>query len=385
MRRTKLVLLALLAFAAASDAQIGKRVSLRAGTPEDRAVRDITRTSDPAEKLALLEKFLSEYGSGEMALVAYDIYIDHYLTAKDFAKVYESGEKSLALDPDAFGVVMRMFTAAQQQGDAARLFDYGTRIGEILERYKARPAPEGMADDMWQSTRRGTLEEIQDSLNYVEFTLFSTGYNNPDPAAKTAQLERFVAAFPDSQYAVNAQNVVAYTYQQTKQLDKMDAFIEKVLAARPDNVTMLLLAADSWNERQVELDKAETYAGRALKALDTAEKPAALSDEQWAQQKTIQQGLAHSITGQIRVRKNRNTQAVESLNAAAPLLKSDAIAYSRNQYWLGFAFINLKQIPQARAAFTDAAAADTPFRGPAQEKLKTLPAGGPPAKRRRPS
>jgi len=384
MRRTMMVLLALLAFSAAASAQIGKRVSLRAGTVEDRAVRDITRSNDPAEKLALLEKFLSEYGAGEMALVAYDIYIDHYLAAKDFAKVYDYGEKSLTLDPDAFSVVMRMFTAAQQQGDAARLFDYGTRIGEIVERYKVRPAPEGMADDMWQSTRRGTLAEIQDSLNYVEYTLFSTGYNNNDAAAKTAQLERFVAAFPDSQYAVNAQNVVAYTYQQTKQLDKMDAFIEKVLAARPDNVTMLLMAADSWNERQMELDKAEAYAGRALKALETAEQPATLTDEQWAQQKTIQQGLAHSITGQIRVRRNRNTQAVEALNAAAPLLKSDAVAFSRNQYWLGFAFINLKQIAEARAAFTDAAEADTPFRGPAQEKLKSLPTG-PPAKRRRPS
>jgi hypothetical protein len=58
------------------------------------------------------------------------------------------------------------------------------------------------------------------------------------------------------------------------------------------------------------------------------------------------------------------------------------VAYSRNQYWLGFALINLKRLNEARVAFTEAAAADTPFRGPAQEKLKTLPAPRP-AKRRR--
>lgn len=381
MRRTSLLVLSLLVLAASASAQIGKRVSLRAGTPEDRAVREITRTTDPAEKLALLEKFLAEHGEGDMALLAYDIYMDHYLAEKNFAKVYEYGERALAVDPDAFGVAMRIFTAAQQQGDAARLFDYGARIGEILQRYRALPAPEGMSDEMWQSTRRSTLEEVQDSIKYVEYTLFSTAYNNPDPAAKTAQLERFVAAFPDSQYAGNAQNVVAYTYQQTQQFDKMNAFIEKVLAVQPQNVAMLLLAADSWNERRTELEKAEAYAARALKALETAEQPATLRAEQWAQQKSVQQGLAHSITGQIHIQRNRNAQAVESLNAAAPLLKSDPVAYARNQYWLGFAFINLRRIAEARAAFTEAAAADTPFRGPAQEKLKSLPAG-PPAKRR---
>lgn len=382
MRRTPILLLALLTVASAAGAQIGKRVPIRAGTPEDRAVREITAATDPAQKLALLEQFLAEHGQGEMALVAYDIYMDHYLAAKDFAKLYEYGEKSLALDPDAYSVAMRMFTAAQQQNDAARLFDYGIRIGEILQRYKARPAPEGVDADTWNATRAGTLEENRDGINYVEYTLFSTAYNNPDPAAKTAQLERFVTAFPDSQYASNAQSVVAYTYQQTQQFDKMAAFIEKVLAAQPDNVTLLLLAADSWNERRVELDKAEAYAARALKALETAPKPATLTDEQWAQQKPIQQGLAHSITGQIHIQKNRNTQAVASLNAAAPLLKSDPVAYSRNQYWLGFALINLKRLQEARVAFTEAAAADTPFRGPAQEKLKTLPAPRP-AKRRR--
>lgn len=381
MRRTSLLVLALLVLAASASAQIGKRVSLRAGTPEDRAVREITRASDPAEKLALLEQFLAEHGQGDMALVAYDIYIDHYLAAQDFAKVYEYGEKALAIDPDAFGVAMRVFTAAQQQGDAARLFDYGARIGEILQRYRALPAPEGMSDEMWHSTRRTTLEEVQDSIHYVEYALFSAAYNNPDPAAKTAQLERFVAAFPDSQYASSAQNVVAYTYQQTQQFDKMNAFIEKALAAQPENVTLLLLAADSWNERRTELDKAEVFAARALKALQTAEKPATLSDEQWTQQKSVQQGLAHSIIGQIHIQRNRNAQAVESLNAAAPLLKSDPVAYARNQYWLGFAFINLRRIAEARAAFTEAAAANTPFRSPAQEKLKSLPAG-PPAKRR---
>jgi hypothetical protein len=41
---------------------------------------------------------------------------------------------------------------------------------------------------------------------------------------------------------------------------------------------------------------------------------------------------------------------------------------------MGFAFINLKKYPDAKAAFTQAASVDSPYKQPALEKIKTLPA-----------
>ncbi|MGH9814925.1 MAG: tetratricopeptide repeat protein [Candidatus Acidiferrales bacterium] len=383
MRRFSLCLIVLFTCAASAGAQIGKRVSIRAGTPEDRAVTQITSATDPAEKLALLENFMAEYGQGEMVLVAYNIYIDHYMQARDYAKVYEYGEKALAIDPEGFSIANRLFRAAQQQGDAARMFDYGVRAGEILQRYKKRPAPEGVEDATWQATKANVLAENQDGIAYVQYTLFSAAYANNDAAAKAAQLERFANAFPDSPYAGNAQVAVAGTYQQMGQLDKMQAYGEKVLAAQPEDFAMLVLLADNFSERGAELDKAEQFASRALKALGGAEKPSSLTDEQWTQHRATQQGLAHSALGQVHLHKRRNAQAAESLSAAAPLLKSDAMSYARNQYRLGYAYINLKRMGDARKAFSEAAAGDTPYRGPSQEMLGKLPAG-PPAKRRRP-
>jgi hypothetical protein len=55
------------------------------------------------------------------------------------------------------------------------------------------------------------------------------------------------------------------------------------------------------------------------------------------------------------------------------LLKSDAGSYARNQYRLGFAFLNLKRAPEAKAAFTDAASVSSPYKALAQDKLKSLP------------
>lgn len=384
MRRLTFLLLALLTLAAASSAQIGKRITIQAGTPEDRAVREITRASDPAQKLALLDAFLAEHANDEMALLAYELYLEHYLQVQDYAKVYEYGDKSLALDPDGYSTLSRMFRAAQQQGDAARLMDYGLRIGEILQRFKVRPAPEGTDAAVWEANRKMALEDNQETTNYVAYTVVSTAQQNADLAARAAQLEKFAAAFPDSPYTPNARALVAGTYQQMQQFDKMDAFVEKVLEAEPNNVTLLLMLADSWSERGVQLDKAEKYAGRALEAVDAAPKPESLDEQQWMVQKSIQQGLAHSTVGQVQLHRQRFPQAVEVLTKAAPLLKSETLYYARNQLRLGYAYASLRRSDEARKALTEAAEADTPYRARAQEIMKNLPAAAPARRRPRP-
>jgi len=69
------------------------------------------------------------------------------------------------------------------------------------------------------------------------------------------------------------------------------------------------------------------------------------------------------------------------LTKAAPLLKSNATVYARNQYRLGFAYLNVKNTAGAKQAFTDAASVDSPYKGPAQDKLKGLAAAKSPAKK----
>ena len=88
----------------------------------------------------------------------------------------------------------------------------------------------------------------------------------------------------------------------------------------------------------------------------------------------MQKGLALSALGQIDIQKKNNAQAVDEFKSAGPLLKSDEGSYARNQYRLGFALLNLKRVPEAKAAFTDAASVNSPYKALAQEKLKALPA-----------
>jgi tetratricopeptide (TPR) repeat protein len=383
MRRALSWLAVLLTVAASAEAQIGRHVPIRAGTPEDKALTEIYATTDPAKKLQLLDNFLAEFGQGDMALVAYELYITHYMGEKNYAKVFEYGEKALALDPDSFSSALNLVRTAKETGDSAKLFAYGERIAAILQRYKAQPPPEGTDAAAWQQRKASTLADVQEDVNYVQYTLFTTGSQVQDPASRAELLERFAIAFPDSPYAAGAEMLAFAAYQQAQESPKALAFAEKVLAGNPNNYQMLLQLADYWTEKGEQLDKAEEYAKKALDVLAQAQKPGYLSDEQWQQQKSLQQGLGYSVLGQAHIEKNHNPEALEAFKTASPLLKANDYLYGRNLYRLGFTLAKMNRLPEARTVLSECVAVNSPFKAPAQEILTKLAgASHRPAKRR---
>jgi hypothetical protein len=384
MRRAILLLAVFVLLAGRLDAQIGKRVTVHAGTPEDKALTEINATTDPAKKLELLNRFLAEFGQGEMALLAYELLISYHHEAKDIEKVYEYGEKALAADPGSFSIALMLFRVAQEQNDAARLFAYGEKIGTILAQFKASGPPEGTEAAAWEQRKADTLAEEEGNIQYVQYTLFDAAYQNPNAEEKAAQMERYAMAFPDSQYTANAEAIAAGLLRQLQNFQKMQAFAQKALERNPENPGMLLLLSDYWSETGTQLDQAEEYAKKLLEVLGKMEKPAHLTDEQWTQQKSLQEGLGHSALGQVHIHKNRNAQAVEAFRAASPLLKSDTVSYARNLYRLGFVLAKMQRIPEARATLAEAVAINSPYRPLAQDVLNRIggaPAKAPPKKR----
>ena len=53
--------------------QIGKYVPIPAGSDADHAITEINGATDPAQKLALIDKFSSTLGQGDMAILADDL------------------------------------------------------------------------------------------------------------------------------------------------------------------------------------------------------------------------------------------------------------------------------------------------------------------------
>jgi tetratricopeptide (TPR) repeat protein len=379
MRRHKLLLGSFLfllgigcaAFPSAAQ-QIGKFVPIPAGSDADHLLTEINAAADPAQKLALIDK-LAAVAQGDMAIVADDAYANYYIGAKNYDKAFEYGDKLFALDPDNFSNAVNMVRAAREKGDVDKLFAYGEKAAQILQRYKEKPAPAGMKPDDWEKQKEQTLQDTHDSVTYIEQLVFDGAYRTTDVAKRAALLLRFAQLFPNSQYAGQAIGVAAASYRQTQNTAKMLEVANGLLAKDPNNLGMLLLLADYYSEKGEQLDKAESYAKKSISLLEAAKKPEGLTDEQWKQQTSLQKGLALSALGQVNIQKKNDAGAVDNFKAAAPLLKPDEVSYARNQYRLGFAFLNLKRMPEAKAAFTDAASVNSPYRALAQEKLKTLP------------
>lgn len=368
-----LILLAGAEFALAQ--QIGKYVPIQAGSEADHALTEINAATDPAQKLALIDKFAAGPGSeGDYPIVVDGLYVDYYIGQKNYDKAFEYGDKLFAVDPNNFQNAMNMIRAASEKGDAEKIVAYGEKVQEILQRYKAAPAPTGTAAEAWEQQKTQTLESNKDGIAYVQQVVFNAAYQSKDAGKRAALLVRFAKAFPDSPYANQALGIAAAAYQQTQNASKMLEVANGLLTKDANNLGMLLLLSDYYSEKGEQLDKAEAYAKKAITVLGTATKPEGVTDDQWKQQSALQKGLALSSLGQVNIQKKDNTQAVTNLNSAAPLLKSDDGSYARNQYRLGFALLNLKKNAEAKEAFTQAASVNSPYKALAQDKLRAMAA-----------
>jgi tetratricopeptide (TPR) repeat protein len=380
MKRNKVLIGTLLAgvwlvaggFAATQAQTIGKYVPIPAGSDADKALTEVNAATDPTQKLALIDKFAATAGQTDMAIVADDLYVNYYIAAKNYDKAFEYGDKLFELDADNFNNAVNMVRAAAEKGDTDKAFAYGDNLSAIVKRFQDKPTPEGNNEASWADQKKRVLESAHDNLTYAQQLLFNSAYQSKDATKRAAYLAHFAQIFPDSPYADQALGVAAATYQQTQNTPKMLETANGLLAKDPNNLGMLILLADYYSEKGEQLDKAEASAKKAITVLGTAKKPEGLTDDQWTQQSGLQKGLALSALGQVYLQKKNNAGAVENFKTASPLLKPDAGSYARNQYRLAFALLNLKKIPDAKAALTEAASVNSPYKQPALDKLKAL-------------
>jgi len=374
MKRWLLLAVLLLALRAAAgpQLQLGRRIQIRAGTPEDRELAAIHAAATPEQKLALIEQFAREHPEGDLALLANQLFVETYAALKDYDHVFLYGDRVLAADPENLTVATALVAAAQAKGDLDRLFGYGEKVSQAVAHFAAQPPPPGVSPEEWEREKAASLEQARPNLDYIAMALYEAARQQQDPARRAALLQRFLDAFPQAAAASAAELEVAGIYQRNHQTQQMIAFALRRVAASPTDIPMRLLLADTYSEQGIELERAEQLARQVLDLVANAEKPASVSAEEWQRQLDLQKGLAYSALGQIYVRQNRDVDAVAAFQQAKPLLQSDRINYARNLYRLGFTLARMKRVAEAHAALNEVVSLNTPYTPLARDVLRKL-------------
>jgi tetratricopeptide (TPR) repeat protein len=195
MRRLLVGISLLVTAAVPAAAQMGKQIVLQVGSPQDKAVTAIQSTADLHQRLALLNKFAATYPTGDMSLMADNLYVSVYSSLKDYAQAYSYGDKALSLDPNDLNVAVQLIRDAQLQSNTARMVSYAVRVGQMIARYKSQPAPAGMPASQWSQQQQQTLASIQPQISWV---ISATNYaiSTESASTKSAMLAAMAKAFP---------------------------------------------------------------------------------------------------------------------------------------------------------------------------------------------
>lgn len=373
MRRIVLGIIFMTVTALPAAAQLGRRISVQAGTPEDQALTAITQATSPQQKLALLDKFAAKHPTGDMALMADRLYVSVYSSLKNYPKVYEYGQKALAIDPNNLEVGVELVRAAQLQNDIGKMFTYGAEVGKMVQRYKAEPPPANFPADEWTAQKQQALASAEPDIHWVAGTLYQVAVSQRLASRRAEYLNRFMDAFPNSSYTQSVELRVAQAYHRAGESEKMLAFVQKRVAANPADIGMQLMLADYLSSNGLHLDQAEASAKKVISLVPTATKPSGMTDAAWKKQSDNRQGLAYSALGQVYVEQKNYVAAVKSFEQAKPLLVGSKLNNARNLYRLGSTLARLRRYAEARAALEEAAKLDTPYRASAENLLRRLP------------
>jgi tetratricopeptide (TPR) repeat protein len=207
------------------------------------------------------------------------------------------------------------------------------------------------------SDQKGSQEAVpkvdaKENATYKAF--FDT---NPQDADKRIELgEAFVKQYPSGRYteAVYAGLVQAYYLKQDWK--NFYASADKALAINPNEVDVLITVG--WviphiydpndPEASKKLDKAEDFEKRALQNLSALQKPANLTDEQFAAMKEEKTAEAHSGLGLVYFRRQEFDKAAKELDLAT---RGNPHPDPTDYFALGAALQNTKQFSQAAEAF----------------------------------
>jgi tetratricopeptide (TPR) repeat protein len=316
--------------------------SIVMNTPEDELTLAYNGAENPQEQIAALDKFVQEQPDSKFLPCAHEYYTMAYMKLSNYDKVIEYGEKGLAEHQDVMLMMnlTKAYVAGGKVSDTA--LETVLKAAEQIKTESTPSRPTTVGDEEWQKILEEAAVQAKDWRAYMEYAFFQFLQREPDGNKRAQWLDRFVQAYPESPNTaqINFNHFLAYKLANNPA--KLDEYGEKAVAADPDNVGTLNLVADDYVTRQTNLDKAETYAKKALDLAPAMKKPEGLTDEQFKAAQNSQLGFAHltlaSIAFQRGIKTKKIGPAIQEFKVAIDLLSPNPELQSRALFYLGWAY-----------------------------------------------
>jgi tetratricopeptide (TPR) repeat protein len=367
MTSVRNILIAILLFSVAGFSQT--KITIPAGTPEDKALTEISQENDNAKRIKMLEDFVQTYASNKSA-VAYGYWqLSQQYTATDVNKALGYGDKALAAMPDVLDILQSQCDLAQQAKDYSKVVDYATRGAVVINAIEKQPKPENSDEQSWTDNLKRERESAQPIYDYMATAAYNAMASETDAKKRVTEIERFSEAFKGSKLMENVNLLAVATYQEMNDMPKLMAFGEKALAADPKNASLLTLMANAFAEdpKGTELVKADAYSRKAIELIkaDTTMTEA---------NRIVTEGFAHQVLGYSLLRQEKTPQAIGELKTSVAMLQSDSTKLSIALYRLGYAYAKSKQNANAKEVLTQATEVNGPFQQAAKELLAKVEA-----------
>lgn len=184
---------------------------------------------------------------------------------------------------------------------------------------------------------------------------FDAGASAPDTRIQLGT--DFLAKYPMSRYAESVYAGIVQAYYAKQDWKDFYAEADKGIAAFPDDVTMLSIIGwviphvfdPSAPDASANLDKAEKYEKHAIEVIGAMPKPAGLTEDQFAQSKSLVLGEAHSGLGLVYFRKQQWAESVTELQQAT---QSSPTPDPTDYYVMGVDLDRQNRYPEAADAYT---------------------------------
>jgi len=347
------------------------RIVIPAGSPEDQSIQEISKESDGQKKITLYEEFLQKYSSNPAAVAYGNWQISQaYQGNGDLPKALEFGDKALAASPHNMDILISQAGIAQQLKDDGKIIDYAEKGGLAFEGVAKQPKPDGTSDDDFKASILSDQDSLKSGHAFLESLGFNAITDEKDAKKRMSYIERYTAAFPNSQFQEQVSQYAMYTLGpgQLNDSARLVAFGEKSLAANPNSMPVLLMLANTYVEetKPASWGKAATY---SQKVVGLAKANEADADRT----RKLSAGVAHSTLGYAYMKQDKTTAAIPELKSASALLKGqDDVAYATALYRLGYAYAKVSKNTEAREVLSEAVKIEGPLQQPSRELLEKV-------------